>query len=367
MTNAGMPGHGAVLQVHASRRCNLACAHCYSSSSPHELGSLSPELIAQAVRDAAGIGVRIVSLSGGEPLLYDGLPAILAAARAAESQVNLVSNGTLIRSARFDAVADRLSVIALSLDGLRDRHIAIRRSPRQFDDVLLAAKHLTTIGKRFGIIHALTSESLDDLEDIAALASDLGAELLQLHPFEPFGRGASATEMTALDDEERLDAFLIAHELGERYPHMRIQLDLVHRDIARYAPDALGAPPLNVPASPQELIVRENGVVEPLMYGMDDRWRVTTLSESSLADAWPGFVAHTWPQLRRVVRGACIQTARGHHGEVVSWHRILRESASAAPGYVSSRRIHFGTSGSTTLASASSSAAGSVSTTIDAR
>jgi MoaA/NifB/PqqE/SkfB family radical SAM enzyme len=328
MTEAGLHSREAILQVHASRRCNLACAHCYSSSSPHELGSLSPELTALAIRDAAAIGVRVVSLSGGEPLLYGGLPAILATARDVGSRVNLVSNGTLIRSARFDAVADRLDVIALSLDGLRERHIAIRQSPRQFDDVLLAAKHLTKNGKRFGIIHALTSESLDELEELAALASDLGAELFQIHPFEPFGRGANAAGMTELDEEERLDAFLIAHELGQQYPHMRIQLDLVHRDVARHAPAALGAPPLRFAALLSELIVRENGVVEPLMYGMSDRWRVTTLTECSLADAWPRFVERTWPELRRVIRSACVQTARGRHGDVVSWHRILRDYAS---------------------------------------
>jgi MoaA/NifB/PqqE/SkfB family radical SAM enzyme len=328
MTEAGLHSREAILQIHASRRCNLACAHCYSSSSPQELGSLSPELVAQVVRDASAIGVRVVSLSGGEPLLYGGLPAILATAKDVGSQVNLVSNGTLIRSARFDSVADRLTVIALSLDGLRERHNAVRRAPRQFDDVLQAAKHLRQSGKRFGIIHALTSESLDELEDLAALASDLGAELFQIHPFEPFGRGASASGMTALNEEERLDAFLIAHQLSNLYPHMRIQLDLVHRDVARHAPESLGAPPLRFAALVSELIVRENGVVEPLMYGIGDRWRVTTLTECSLADAWPRFVERTWPELRRVVRSACVQTARGRHGDVVSWHRILRDCAS---------------------------------------
>src|SRR5262245_34052241 len=73
MTEGGLHGREAILQIHASRRCNLACAHCYSSSSPQELGSLSPELVAQAVRDASAIGVRVISLSGGEPLLYGGL------------------------------------------------------------------------------------------------------------------------------------------------------------------------------------------------------------------------------------------------------------------------------------------------------
>ena len=241
--HAGVAG-GGILQVHPTRRCNLACAHCYSGSSPRERDQFPAAAIAAAIVDAAALGFDVVSLSGGEPLLYDGLDEILAAAEQVGSRVNLVSNGALIPTARYARYAGRFGVVALSLDGTRERHNAVRGSRRSFEQVGSAAALLRDAGQAFGIIHTLCAESLAELEEVAALADEWGAALLQLHPFEPAGRGAEASGMTALDGEQRLDALLLAAVLGDAHPRLRIQLDLVHRLLARRAPAAIHGAPL---------------------------------------------------------------------------------------------------------------------------
>src|SRR5262245_52825547 len=134
MEPRGVPRMG-IVQVHPTRLCNLECAHCYSSSSPQVRERLSPDVLSRAIEDAARIGFGTVSLSGGEPLVYDGLDEVIAAARQSGCTVNLVSNGILIGSQRFERVADSLTVVALSLDGLAPRHNAIRRSHKSFDQV----------------------------------------------------------------------------------------------------------------------------------------------------------------------------------------------------------------------------------------
>ena len=60
--HAGQDGLG-ILQVHPTRLCNLACAHCYSRSSPQERHALKPDVVAGAVEDAAQLGFSVVSLS----------------------------------------------------------------------------------------------------------------------------------------------------------------------------------------------------------------------------------------------------------------------------------------------------------------
>ena len=230
-------------------------------------------------------------------------------------------------------------MVALSLDGLRDRHNAIRKSAKQFDQVRRAAAELVARGREFGIIHTVCSETLEELEDIAALASDWGASLLQLHPFEPSGRGLDATGITPPSEEERLDALLIGFILGEQYPHMRIQVDLVHRDVARHIPLAIHGSPVNEPLLPRELVLQDDGLIVPLTYGLPAPYAVANLTRERLAAAWSDFAAVTWPALRRRLRAACLATARGRHGEVVAWHSIVREYAAhgahrarAAPG-----------------------------------
>jgi len=316
-----------ILQVHPTPTCNLECAHCYSSSSPKARGTLKPDRLAAAIEEAAALGFNVVSLSGGEPLIYDGLETLVDAADHVGSRVNLVSNGILIRSKRYERLAGRFGVVALSLDGLAERHNAIRGSASCFESVRAASEALRRAGQPFGIIHTLCSESLGELQDLAGLASDWGATLLQLHPFERSGRGASATRLTALCAEERLDALLLAAIIQGDHPHMRIQLDLVHRDIARHAPHAIHGSPLREHLEPRELVVEDDGHVVPLTYGIDRAWTVADLNRECLSTGWHSFIPRKWPHLRRQLRHACVAAARGRHGDVVAWHALVRRYA----------------------------------------
>jgi len=336
--HAGQDGP-RILQVHLTRVCNLACAHCYSSSSPLARTSLPVDTVIGAIEDAAALGFDVVSLSGGEPLVYDELSDVIDAAHRAGSRVNLVSNGILIRSNRYERLAGKFSVVALSLDGLSRRHNAIRGSATSFDAVRAAASELRDSDQPFGIIHTLCSESMDELEELAAIVSDWGASLLQLHPFERSGRGRTSVSMTELSDAERLDALLLAGVIQGAYPHIRIQLDLVHREIARWIPAAIYGSALDHPLEPRELILQDDGRVVPLSYGIDSAWTVAHLGRERLSSGWTSFIQTRWPRLRRELRRACIATARGRHGEVVAWHALARRYAERALGTTDGARI----------------------------
>ena len=100
MSAARATGAYPVLQLHPTRRCNLACAHCYTSSGPSVREALDPELARAAVVAAAALGYRQLAVSGGEPLLYPALPGVLAAARAGGLVTTLTTNGLLATPAR---------------------------------------------------------------------------------------------------------------------------------------------------------------------------------------------------------------------------------------------------------------------------
>ena len=314
-----------ILQLHPTTRCNLSCVHCYSHSSPNQRHALPPDLVCRLIEDATSLGFGVISLSGGEPLIYDGLDEVVATATASGAHINLVSNGILIRSPRYERHAGRFSVVALSLDGLADRHNLIRGSTKSFEQVRAAAAVLRGQGQPFGIIHTLCSESIDEVEEVAEFASGWGASLLQLHPLELAGRKVEGPKMTPLSAEERLDAFLLSEILTERFPNMRIQLDMVHREIAHRWPNAIHGAPLKEQMVPRELVLEESGRVVPLTYGLHPNWAVTDIRRRSLAASWTGYLQAHWIGLRRHLRSACIAVARGRHGEVVAWHSIVRQ------------------------------------------
>src|SRR5436853_6267011 len=77
---AAGPARRAILQIHPSLRCNLACAHCYSLSGPAARAELDVSTVCEVISDAAALGYEVVSVSGGEPLRYSGLETVLAQA-----------------------------------------------------------------------------------------------------------------------------------------------------------------------------------------------------------------------------------------------------------------------------------------------
>src|SRR5262249_950235 len=103
-----------VLHVHPTRRCNLRCLHCYSWSGPAEHGALGLALLQRAAREAAELGYTMLSLSGGEPLLYPGLFELCATARAAGMRTSVVSNGLLLTERHYIGLRRHVDVLALS-------------------------------------------------------------------------------------------------------------------------------------------------------------------------------------------------------------------------------------------------------------
>ena len=99
--------------------CNMRCGHCGSSCA----GSLPDELThEEAVRlcdDLAELGLRHITLSGGEPLLRKDWHAIAQRFTRQGILVNMISNGWLLNDSVIDtALSCGLESIGVSLDGL---------------------------------------------------------------------------------------------------------------------------------------------------------------------------------------------------------------------------------------------------------
>lgn len=94
------------LLAELTHRCPLACPYC---SNPLELTRPQNELDAatwaRVFREAAELGVLQLHLSGGEPASRRDLEEIVAAARAADLYVNLITSGIGLTQPRLAALA----------------------------------------------------------------------------------------------------------------------------------------------------------------------------------------------------------------------------------------------------------------------
>jgi MoaA/NifB/PqqE/SkfB family radical SAM enzyme len=325
-----------IIQVHPSRRCNLRCRHCYSVSSPAERDRLDVALLSQAVTDAAALGYNVVSFSGGEPTIYPGLPALLAAAHGAGMTTAAVTNGITLTNARLAMLRGRLDLLAISLDGVPESHNRMRGA-RAFESMAARLPPLRESGIPFGFIFKLTQSNLEELAWVVEFAATNGASLLQVHPLEEVGRAREMLPGAEPDDMERAFAWLRVAELRDQYAgRLAIQLDLV--DSAALAAsrssvfaDELERPPADYLLSDllSPLIVEPDGMVAPLFYGFPRALCLGNLQTASLP-----LLARQWQASRcDDFRYACRRVLEQRHGTaelpIFNWYRAVGEMAQA--------------------------------------
>ena len=117
------------LRVSVTDRCNLRCNYCMPAEifgADHAFlpraEILTFEEIARVVRVAAGLGVRKVRLTGGEPLLRRDLPVLvrLLAGIAGLEDIALTTNGLLLAGQAESLRQAGLQRVTVSLDALDD-------------------------------------------------------------------------------------------------------------------------------------------------------------------------------------------------------------------------------------------------------
>ena len=123
------------LRISVTDKCNLRCVYCMPEEGLPWLKReqiLRYEEIAEVVRVMAGMGLRRIRITGGEPLVRRDLPALVRMIRAVPGidDLALSTNAVLLEDLADelrDAGVDRVNV---SLDSLRpDRVDAISRRP----------------------------------------------------------------------------------------------------------------------------------------------------------------------------------------------------------------------------------------------
>ena len=216
---------GRVVQLHVTTRCNLTCAHCYSSSSPHENRALDVRTTVAALRTLFREGFERVSVSGGEPFLYPRLDELVTAVSGMGMHVSIVSNGTRFKPTQLERLAGRIDAVAVSFDGMPPNHDRVRARPGAFAKAEAGIGLLREHRIPHGVIACITRESLADVPDLYEFAKRSGARLFQVRPLVAAGRGRSLSGIE-LDAAELDRLVVMTRLLQEADPAFPVQCDL---------------------------------------------------------------------------------------------------------------------------------------------
>jgi radical SAM protein with 4Fe4S-binding SPASM domain len=117
--------------------CDLKCRHCGSRAGTRRRDELNLEECRQLIGELASLGVRHITLIGGEAYLRPDWTAIIAAIRSAGIDCTLQTGGLHLDAAKLrEAAAAGLQGVGFSIDGLEEVHDRLRGVRGSFRAVL---------------------------------------------------------------------------------------------------------------------------------------------------------------------------------------------------------------------------------------
>lgn len=212
-------------------RCTADCNYCRWK----ELRS-SPELDTDAALDMIeqmrAARVRLVSFTGGEPLLRDDIGSLIAGVKRGGMACKLNSNGALV-TRRLDALR-KLDLLQISLDGPPDLQDRLRGAGSA-DRAAQAVRAAREAGIPVQLITCITRDNVSRLDEVLRHAAGLG---VRMH-IQPLAGGpwSSDTESSAPEKHDltsalqRLSSLLdsgdpLARSLGTSRAELRYYLEV---------------------------------------------------------------------------------------------------------------------------------------------
>lgn len=188
--------------------CDLGCKTCGSRAGPRRDTELDTEACLDAVAQMADLGIREVTLIGGEAYLREDWDLIAAEITRRGMTAGITTGARNLTPERIARAVDAgVAGISISLDGLERTHDAQRGSPGSWKAAVEAARRVAVSPMRLSTNTQINRLSMPELVGVADLLAEIGSAAWQIQITVPMGRGA-----------DRPDMLLQPHDLLELFP-----------------------------------------------------------------------------------------------------------------------------------------------------
>ena len=177
-------------------QCDLACRHCGSRAGRKRPDELTPAEALDLVRQMDELGVKEVTIIGGEAYLRDDWLDIVREVRRRGMQCTMTTGGRGITAEMARAAKEAgLMSVSVSVDGLRETHDALRAVDGSFDSAMAALKHLSAAGIAVSANTQIGRASMHEIEPLFGLLADAGIHSWQLQLTVAMGRAADEPDL----------------------------------------------------------------------------------------------------------------------------------------------------------------------------
>lgn len=211
---AGNDRYPFVLMLEPLYACNLACIGCTPERHTGKLADRLPlEKCLQAV-DAAD--APIVSICGGEPLMYPELPELIEGIIERKKHVYLCTNALLIDTKLFDRIPpNKRLTVNVHLDGHRETHDYVCDRDGVYDKAIRMIQECLDRGYHvFTNTTVFKETDIDEVEDLCGEMDELGVHGMLLSPGYHYETIERDIFLTRKDIEEKFRRVL---DFGDQY------------------------------------------------------------------------------------------------------------------------------------------------------
>ena len=202
--------------------CTQDCRYCYN------VWKLQPDFLARGIDTAEWCeliaklqdetGCRLVTFSGGEPLLRDDFRDILAFCHRRGLESILITNGGLLDDGTLAFCLEHgVTMFELTLLGAdAETHDQLTRTPGSWERALGAMARLYKAGATWCGVFVATQENIAQTRQTLEMVVALGATAVMFNRFNPGGEGARHLELMPTVEQVR-DALAVVDELAATY------------------------------------------------------------------------------------------------------------------------------------------------------
>ncbi len=164
-----------------TRRCNLLCDHCFIKADSHQ-SDLEPATVFRLAEYLGRKGLMEVRLSGGEPTIAGQFIPIVEAFKQNNVYVSVGTNGLWTDEVLDYFCNQKHMWLVVSIDGNEESHNLIR--PHSYQRIIenLRALRRRNTNIRLRINTVLCRNNVNDIEHLAQLTQEFGAESVVLIP-----------------------------------------------------------------------------------------------------------------------------------------------------------------------------------------
>ncbi|HEX6133321.1 MAG TPA: radical SAM protein [Longimicrobiales bacterium] len=333
---SGAPGIDTrphIVAWNLTRRCNLACAHCYISAGAwHDTaGELTTAEVRRITDEILAVNpAPLFILSGGEPLLRNDLEEIATHATRGGATVVVGTNGTRLTAARIGSLRSAgVTGVAVSIDSLDERyHDRFRHGGGALADTLAAVDRLREQRLDFIVQTTVTRGNRAELPRLAEWAAERGAVAFNVYFLVETGRGSGMRGLEPQENEEVLEQLVALERTyrGRMMVRSKCQPQIMRHVLAADGDSPLRNYATRCPCGVQYCRITPDGKLTPCPYlpevagdlrrdSFADVWRNAPLFRS-LREGEPGGKCGSC-EYRRVC-GGCRARAFARTGDVLA-------------------------------------------------